>query len=83
MTGNAVLARMVGELFDGRNAPISSRMAHTETARSWAAALREHELIFQALDARDPQEAAAAMYGHLTASRERWIDGEAVTLPPR
>lgn len=74
MTGNSVLARMVGELFDGRNAPISSRMTHTETSRSWAAALREHELILQALDARDPQEAAAAMYGHLTASRERWID---------
>jgi GntR family transcriptional repressor for pyruvate dehydrogenase complex len=36
--------------------------------------LREHETIYRALESRDPQEAAAAMYGHLTASRERWLD---------
>jgi GntR family transcriptional repressor for pyruvate dehydrogenase complex len=83
MTGNSVLVRMVGELFDGRNLPISSRMTHhTETARSWAAALREHEAIFQALEARNPQDAAAAMHGHLTASRERWVDAEPVAPSP-
>lgn len=78
MTGNMVLVRMVGELFDGRNGPISSRlMAHAENPRTWAAAVREHEAIYQALEARDPQEAAAAMFWHLTASRERWVDEEA------
>lgn len=82
MTGNTVLARMVGELFDGRNGLISSRMTNrAESARTWAAALREHEAIYQALEARDPQEAVAAMFWHLTASRERWIDEEASSPP--
>ena len=75
MTGNTVLARMVGELFDGRHGLITSRMTdRAESARTWAAALREHEAIYQALEARDPQEAVAAMFWHLTASRERWVD---------
>lgn len=75
MTGNTVLVRMVGELFDGRHGVISARMTdRTESARTWAAALREHEAIYQALEARDPQEAVAAMFWHLTASRERWSD---------
>lgn len=75
MTGNTVLVRMVGELFDGRHGAISARMTdRAESARTWAAALREHEAIYQALEARDPQEAVAALFWHLTASRERWID---------
>jgi DNA-binding FadR family transcriptional regulator len=75
MTGNSILARLVGELFDGRHGPISSRMSRrAENARTWKAALREHEAIHRALEARDPQEAAGAMLGHLAASRERWID---------
>jgi GntR family transcriptional regulator, transcriptional repressor for pyruvate dehydrogenase complex len=75
MTGNSVLARMVGELFDGRYGLISSRLSgRAENEHTWEAALREHETIYRALESRDPQEAAAAMYGHLTASRERWLD---------
>jgi GntR family transcriptional regulator, transcriptional repressor for pyruvate dehydrogenase complex len=75
MTGNSVLVRIVGELYDGRHGLISSRMTdRAESIRTWAAALREHEAIYQALEARDPQEAAAAMFWHLTASRERWTD---------
>ncbi|MGM9489282.1 FadR/GntR family transcriptional regulator [Ideonella sp. YS5] len=75
MTGNSVLVRIVGELYDGRHGLISSRMTdRAESARTWAAALREHEAIYQALEARDPQEAVAAMFWHLTASRERWTD---------
>jgi len=78
MTGNSVLARMVGELFDGRHGLISARLTdRTESARTWAAALREHEAIYQAFEARDPQEAVASMFWHLTASRERWIDADA------
>ena len=75
MTGNTVLARMVGELFDERHGLISSRMSRrAENARTWEVALREHEAIYRALEVRDPQEAAAAMFGHLAASRERWIE---------
>jgi DNA-binding FadR family transcriptional regulator len=84
MTGNTVLARMVGELFDGRHGLISARMTNrAESARTWAAALREHEAIYQALEARDPQEAVAAMFWHLTASRERWIDDNGSTTAMR
>jgi DNA-binding FadR family transcriptional regulator len=83
MTGNSVLIRLVGELFDGRHGLILSRMAHhAESTRTWQAALREHEAIYHALEARDPQEALAAMFYHLSASRERWI-GDDAAAPPR
>jgi DNA-binding FadR family transcriptional regulator len=75
LTGNSLLARLVGELFDGRHGPISSRMSlRTENSATWDAALREHEAIYRALEARDPQEAAAAMHHHLQASRARWVE---------
>jgi GntR family transcriptional repressor for pyruvate dehydrogenase complex len=84
MSGNTVLVRMVGELFDGRHAPLSSRMSgRSETVHTWTAALVEHERIFRALEARDPQAAAAAMCSHLRASEERWLaepDAIAVAL---
>jgi DNA-binding FadR family transcriptional regulator len=75
LTGNSLLARMVGELFDARQGAITSRMSRrAENVRSWQSALEEHDAIFRALELRDPQEAAAAMCGHLKASRERWIE---------
>jgi DNA-binding FadR family transcriptional regulator len=75
LTGNTLLVRLVGELFDGRHGAISSRMSlRAENARSWQTAFEEHEAIFRALELRDPQEAAAAMCGHLRASHERWIE---------
>lgn len=75
LTGNSLVARLTGELFDGRHSPISSRMSvRAETPHTWEVALAEHEAILRALEARDPQEAAAAMSVHLKASRERWIE---------
>lgn len=75
MTGNSLLVRLVGELFDGRHSPISSRMSRrAENPKTWLAALEEHEAICQALELRDPQEASAAMVTHLKASQARWID---------
>lgn len=83
MTGNSVLVRLVGELFDGRHALILSKLTHrVESARTWESALREHEAIYQALEARDPQEAVAAMFWHLSASRERWIGDDAAMPSP-
>ena len=81
LTGNTVLVRMVGELFDGRHSPISSHMSgRAETVQTWNAALAEHERIYRALEARDPQAAAAAMFTHLRASEERWV-GEPAGSP--
>jgi len=75
LTGNTLLVRLVGELFDSRHGAITSRMSRrAENARSWQTAFEEHDAIFRALELRDPQEAAAAMCGHLRASRERWIE---------
>ena len=75
MAGNSLVARLVGELFDGRHGAISARMSRrAENVRTWEVALDEHEAIFRALEQRDPQEAAVAMSNHLNASRERWIE---------
>ncbi|AGU53231.1 putative transcriptional regulator, GntR family [Variovorax paradoxus B4] len=72
MTGNSVLVRLVGELFDGRHSPISSRMSErTEDSQAWKAAFAEHEAIYRALEARDPQVAVAAMLHHLSVSHAR------------
>lgn len=74
MTGNAVLARLVGDLFDERHSPISAKIrSRFESARTWKAALKEHEAILSAIEARDPIAAQAAMRAHLKASAQRWV----------
>ncbi len=74
VTGNAVLARLVGELFDERHSPISAKISSRfESTRTWKAALKEHEAILRALEARDPIAAQAAMRAHLKASASRWV----------
>ncbi|WP_204259670.1 FadR/GntR family transcriptional regulator [Lichenicola cladoniae] len=72
--GNAILTRIVGELFDERHNPLSSKLRGiAETAETWRAAVAEHEAIVLALEARDPLLAEAAMRMHLKASTERWF----------
>lgn len=74
MTGNSVMSRLVRDLFDERHSPISSQFsARTESRQTWQQALQEHELILQALEARDVLTAQAAMRSHLHASQERWV----------
>ena len=74
MSGNSVLAHLIAELFDERHSPISAKLSSRyETPRTWKAALKEHEAILRALDARDPIAAQAAMLAHLRASELRWV----------
>ena len=74
MTGNTVLARLVGELCDERHSPISAKISSRfESTRTWKAALKEHEAILEAVEARDPIAAQAAMRAHLKASALRWV----------
>ena len=74
MAGNSVLVSIVGTLFDGRHSPIASRMSgQVESRSTWQAALAEHEAIYRALEARNPQAASAAMCSHLLASHGRWV----------
>lgn len=73
-SGNAVLSRLVGELFDERHSPISAKISSRfESTRTWKAALREHQAILKAVEARDPIAAQAAMRAHLQASAMRWV----------
>jgi DNA-binding FadR family transcriptional regulator len=82
LTGNSILARMVGELFDGRHDAISSHMARrSDNPISWREALQEHQRIYLALESRDPHEAAAAMASHLKVSQERWIERSTNATP--
>ncbi len=83
LAGNAVLQRLVGELFDERHSPIAAKLrVHSESSKTWDAALAEHEAVFQALEARDPHAAEAAMRLHLKASAERWIEvGQETGVP--
>lgn len=74
MSGNSVMARIIGELFDERHSPISAKLSSRyENTRTWKAALKEHEAILRALESRDPIAAQAAMLSHLRASELRWV----------
>jgi GntR family transcriptional repressor for pyruvate dehydrogenase complex len=74
LSGNAVLSRLVGELFDERHSPISAKISSRfESTRTWKVALQEHEAILKAVEARDPIAAQAAMRAHLKASAMRWV----------
>ncbi|WP_217283851.1 FCD domain-containing protein [Pseudaquabacterium terrae] len=74
VTGNAVLVRLVAELFDERHSPISAKISSRfESTRTWKAALAEHEAVLAAIEARDPIAAQAAMRAHLRASTLRWV----------
>ena len=70
---NAVLLRVVGELFDQRLNPYFAKLAHYfENPDSWSAALAEHQTIRDAIVARDPDGARTAMRDHLARSQERF-----------
>ncbi|HEY8880587.1 MAG TPA: FadR/GntR family transcriptional regulator [Roseateles sp.] len=75
MAGNTVLVDMVAALFDSRHGPIAARMSGDAeaTPQAWQVALAEHEAIYRALEARNPQAAAAALGSHLLASHGRWV----------
>ncbi|MCJ8521200.1 GntR family transcriptional repressor for pyruvate dehydrogenase complex [Pseudorhizobium tarimense] len=76
-SGNSVLAHIVGDLFDERHSPLSAQIrTRFETPETWRNALREHEAIYDALDARDPLLAQAMMHAHLEESKRRWMENE-------
>ncbi|MGE7368713.1 FadR/GntR family transcriptional regulator [Neorhizobium sp. NPDC001467] len=73
--GNAVLSQIVARLFDERHSPMSDHMrGRFETPETWQFALREHEAIVVALEAKNSLAAQVAMHAHLTASGHRWVD---------
>lgn len=72
MSNNDVLARTVGALYDERQSPMSSKLLGLyEPADTWFVALNEHREILEAIEARDPIQAQAAMQRHLKTSLKR------------
>jgi GntR family transcriptional regulator, transcriptional repressor for pyruvate dehydrogenase complex len=77
MAGNSILTRLIGELFDERYSPISTKLSgHFESHEGWMLALCEHEAIVEALEAGDPLQAEAAMRFHIQSSKLRWTREE-------
>lgn len=75
MTGNNVLIRLVGELFDERHSPISLQLSmRAESSQTWTEALDEHQVIVRALESRDVVGAHNAMCRHLSRSQDRWTE---------
>jgi len=70
--GNAVLHRIVGELFDERGNPLFEQLSnYFESPANWAVAITEHHAIVAAIEAGDPPRARAAMHEHLSRSFDR------------
>jgi DNA-binding FadR family transcriptional regulator len=71
--GNVVLLRTVGELFDQRINPYFVQLSqHIENDVTWRAAHLEHVAIRNAIAARHPADARAAMHEHLERSHRRF-----------
>lgn len=76
LTKNAVIVRLVGDLFDDRFSPISTKFnTHFQTYETLVIACEEHKVIVSALEAKDTIQAQAAMQKHLTASYDRMVVG--------
>ncbi|MEW9807653.1 FadR/GntR family transcriptional regulator [Mesorhizobium marinum] len=71
--GNAVLVRVVGEMFDQRLNPFFERLSsYFENDQSWLAAADEHEAVRDAIAAHDAEGAKEAMQRHLQLSQLRF-----------
>lgn len=71
--GNAVVVRVIGELFDQRMNPYFTRLSsYFEDRSTWRAAVEEHRTVRDAIAARDGQGAKTAMRRHLRLSQERF-----------
>lgn len=70
---NAVLVRFIGELFDQRMNPYFELLSsYFENKDSWRTAAQEHRAVRDAIAARDPEKAKAAMREHLRMSQLRF-----------
>jgi GntR family transcriptional repressor for pyruvate dehydrogenase complex len=73
-TKNAVLIRVVGELFDSRHMPLHSNLTtYSDLEVNWLMALEEHKAILEAVEKRDVVSAQTEIRHHIQASGNRWI----------
>lgn len=74
MSGNSVLVRLVGALFDERRGALASHMRNRlEGQPTLNAALAEHEYILRCLRSGDPLAAEASIRSHIRAAADRWV----------
>ena len=71
--GNVVLTETVLGFWDSRRGPVFTRLGgHFETVQSWRRAIAEHEAVRDAIEARDPAAARAAMHEHMDKAHQRF-----------
>jgi DNA-binding FadR family transcriptional regulator len=71
--GNAVLTETVQGFWDSRRGPLFMRLGgHFENIKSWRSAIAEHEVILDAIKARDSTAARTAMHAHMDKSHARF-----------
>ena len=71
--GNSVLLDTVRRLWQARNGALFERLGdHFENPDSWLAAIEEHELVMQAVEAGDSPGARKAMQKHLRQAHKRY-----------
>ena len=71
--GNSVLLDTVRRLWQARNGALFERLGdHFENPDSWLAAIEEHELVMQAIEAGDSPGARKAMQKHLRQAHKRY-----------
>jgi GntR family transcriptional repressor for pyruvate dehydrogenase complex len=74
MSGNSILASLVGTLFDERRSPLAEHMRNRLEGKPTShEALKEHEQIYRCLAQRDPLLAESAMRSHIRAAADRWV----------
>jgi GntR family transcriptional regulator, transcriptional repressor for pyruvate dehydrogenase complex len=82
--GNAVLTRIVTELYDERHNPLFAQLgSHFENSASWRLAIAEHQAVVEAISAQDPAAARQAMSRHLTLSHDRFTASWRAPRGPR
>ncbi|HSV45941.1 MAG TPA: FadR/GntR family transcriptional regulator [Ramlibacter sp.] len=70
---NVVLLETVQSFWDARRGPLFERLGdHFETEASWHKAIAEHQAVLDAIAARDPAAARAAMQAHMDKSHARF-----------
>ena len=70
---NVVLLETVQTFWDARRGPLFERLGdYFETVPSWRMAIIEHEAVLEAIRAKDPQAARAAMQSHMDKSHSRF-----------
>ena len=70
---NVVLLETVQTFWDARRGPLFARLGdYFETVPSWRMAIAEHESVYDAIAAHDPEAARAAMQAHMDKSHARF-----------